>query len=54
MVAGLDGLDHTQPELAVGRGHLAIDDAVDEVRAFDRWRGETSARTTYKLQDAVP
>lgn len=25
-----------------------------EVRAFDRWRGETTARTTYRLQTAEP
>jgi len=33
---------------------LAAGDHVVEVRAFDRWRGETRATTTYRLQDAPP
>ena len=33
---------------------LAAGDHVVEVRAFDRWRGETSASTTYRLEDALP
>ena len=33
---------------------LATGEHVVEVRAFDRWRGETSASTTYRLEDALP
>lgn len=33
---------------------LAAGEHVVEVRAFDRWRGETRAQTTYRLIDAGP
>lgn len=33
---------------------LATGEHVVEVRAFDRWRGETSASTTYRLEEALP
>lgn len=33
---------------------LAAGEHVVEVRAFDRWRGETRATTTYRLEEALP
>lgn len=33
---------------------LAAGEHVVEVRAFDRWRGEVHATTTYRLEDALP
>ena len=33
---------------------LAVGEHTVEVRAFDRWRGEVRARTTYRLEEASP
>lgn len=55
---GYDRSPEAVPSTHLWRGALPTDLAAGvhsvEVRAFDRWRGETSARTTYKLQDAEP
>ena len=33
---------------------LAVGEHLIEVRAFDRWRGEVTAITRYRLEDAEP
>ena len=59
--ASLRGYDRS-PEATVSthlwRGSLSTDLGIGEhqveVRAFDRWQGEQSARTTYRLEVAAP
>jgi hypothetical protein len=55
---GFDRSPEATPSTHLWRGALPTDLAVGEhqvdVRAFDPWRGEVTARTTYRLDDATP
>ncbi len=55
---GYDRSPEATPSPHLWRGALPTDLAVGEhrieVRAFDRWRGEQHAETSYRLQDATP
>ena len=55
---GYDRSPEAVPSTHLWRGALPTDLAAGEhgveVRTFDRWNGETSARATYKLRDAEP
>ena len=55
---GYDRSPEAEPSHHLWRGALPTDLAEGEhhveVRAFDRWRGETTAHTTYRLQTAEP
>lgn len=55
---GFDRSPEAQPSPHLWRGalptNLAVGEHVIEVRAFDRWRGEVKARTSYRLEDAMP
>lgn len=55
---GYDRSPEAVPSTHLWRGalptDLAVGEHVVEVRAFDRWKGETTAKTTYSLQDAAP
>ncbi|MCH6484343.1 calcineurin-like phosphoesterase C-terminal domain-containing protein [Pseudoxanthomonas sp. LH2527] len=55
---GYDRSPEAEPSHHLWRGALPTDLAEGEhrieVRAFDRWRGETTAHTTYRLQHAEP
>lgn len=55
---GYDRSPEATPSPHLWRGALPTDLAVGEhrieVRAFDRWRGEQHAETSYRLQEATP
>lgn len=55
---GYDRSPEAEPSHHLWRGALPTDLAEGEhrveVRAFDRWRGETTAHTSYRLQTATP
>ena len=55
---GFDRSPEAQPSPHLWRGALpttlVVGDHVVEVRAFDRWRGEVTATTRYRLEDAAP
>ncbi|MES2859441.1 MAG: calcineurin-like phosphoesterase C-terminal domain-containing protein [Pseudomonadota bacterium] len=55
---GFDRSPEAQPSPHLWRGALpttlAAGEHVIEVRAFDRWRGEVTATTRYRLEDAEP
>ena len=55
---GYDRSPEAEPSQHLWRGALPTDLAEGEhrvdVRAFDRWRGETTTHTTYRLQTAEP
>ena len=55
---GYDRSPEAQPSPHLWRGalptKLAVGEHVIEVRAFDRWRGEVTATTRYRLEDADP
>jgi hypothetical protein len=58
VLRGFDRSPEAEPSQHLWRGALPTKlDAgshVVEVRAFDRWRGETRATTTYRLEEAPP
>ncbi|HMB56126.1 MAG TPA: calcineurin phosphoesterase, partial [Arenimonas sp.] len=53
-----DRSPEAEPSEHLWRGVLATDFAAGthriDVRAFDRWRGEVTASTSYQLLDATP
>ncbi len=55
---GYDRSPEAQPSPHLWRGALptalALGEHLVEVRAFDRWRGEVTATTRYRLEDADP
>ena len=55
---GYDRSPEAEPSRHLWRGVLPTDGALGEhrieVRAFDAWRGEVTARTQYQLQQAAP
>ncbi len=55
---GFDRSPEAQPSPHLWRGALpttlAVGEHVVEVRAFDRWRGEVTAMTRYRLEEANP
>ena len=55
---GYDRSPEAQPSPHLWRGalptKLAVGEHVIEVRAFDRWRGEVTATTRYRLEHADP
>ena len=55
---GFDRSPEAQPSPHLWRGALPttlmVGEHVVEVRAFDRWRGEVTATTRYRLEDAAP
>jgi hypothetical protein len=55
---GYDRSPEAEPSPHLWRAALPTDLAAGEhtieVREFDRWRGEQRAKTTYRLQDALP
>lgn len=58
VLRGYDRSPEAKPSTHLWRGALPTDLSIGEhrieVRAFDRWRGEVQASTTYRLQEAQP